>query len=110
MDRTCEEHPTENKVRVAILDTGCDLDANCIANLSDGEARLVGHWKDWAGGSANPIDDDPQRHGTSVVSLLLRVARHTEVFVGRIARDQAGLNGATDNIVKVRKTNSLKTV
>ncbi|KAL8364562.1 hypothetical protein RB595_003717 [Gaeumannomyces hyphopodioides] len=99
MDRICEKHPTKNKVRVAILDTGCDVNADCIVNLSDGEARLEGHWRDWVAASTSPIDDDPKRHGTSVVSLLLRVARHAEIFVGRIARNQAGLNGATDNIV-----------
>ncbi|KAB5536136.1 peptidase S8/S53 domain-containing protein [Coniochaeta sp. 2T2.1] len=96
----CVEYPTKTKVRVAILDTGCDVAANCIVNLGDGEARLEGHWKDWVGASTLPIDDDPKQHGTLAVSLLLRVARHTEVFVARIARDQEGLKVATDNIVK----------
>ncbi len=65
--------------------------------------RLEKHWRDWAGASACPVDDDPEKHGTSVVALLLRVARHAEVFVGRIARDQAGLGGAADNIAEVRE-------
>ncbi len=54
-----------------------------------------------------PIDEDPEQHGTAAVALLLRVARHAEIFVGRIAKNQAGLNEAEDNIVEVRTTNSL---
>jgi len=74
--------------------------ADCIVNLSDGEARLEGHWKDWAGNSPCPIDEDPGQHGTSAVALLLRVARHAEIFVSRIARDQDELKGAEDSIAK----------
>jgi hypothetical protein len=106
MDKVCERHPTEMRTRIAILDTGCDIDAACIVNLLDGEARLEGHWHDWAGNSGFPVDEDAQRHGTTLIALLLRVARHAEVFVGRIAKDKSCLEGATENIVKVGSLNT----
>ncbi|RSM17130.1 hypothetical protein CDV31_004023 [Fusarium ambrosium] len=105
MDWVREKHlkekteTTEKRVRIAILDTGCSMDADCIVTLANGEARLQGHWCDWAGKSTHPIDEDAQQHGTSTAALLLRVARHAEVFVGRVAKDQKHLNGATNNIV-----------
>ncbi|RMJ16652.1 hypothetical protein CDV36_003673 [Fusarium kuroshium] len=71
----------------------------CLQLDPNGEARLQGHWCDWAGKSTHPIDEDAQQHGTSTAALLLRVARHAEVFVGRVAKDQKHLNGATNNIV-----------
>lgn len=102
MDKIRRQHPAKNKVRVALLDTGCDLDAECIVNLVDGESRLIGHWKDWAGNSTFPVDDDPKRHGTMTTALLLRVARHAEVFVARIAKDQVELRTSMKNIASVR--------
>ncbi len=88
-------------MRIAILDTGCDVDDPCVMSLADAERRLVGHWHDWAGGSPVPVDEDVNRHGTSTAALLLRVASHAEVFVGRIAKDSRDLNRAMQNIVDV---------
>ncbi len=38
MDVISKSHPAKSKVRVAVLDTGCDLDEECIIDLLDGEA------------------------------------------------------------------------
>jgi hypothetical protein len=65
------------------------------------EARLVGHWHDWAGDSQEPIDEDPTSHGTALVALLLRVAIHAEIFVGRVVKDKNGLYHAEKSISEV---------
>lgn len=69
--------------------------------MPDAEARLNDHWKDFWENSANPVDGDKKKHGTALAALLLRVASHAAVFVGRIAKNQAGLSSATKNISKV---------
>jgi hypothetical protein len=106
MGRVRERHPTKKVVRIASLDTGCDTGAACIVNLANGEARLKGHWRDWTDNSTDPIDEDPQQHGTSVAAILLRIAGNGEVFVGRVTKNQRDLNGATANIVNVRSDRS----
>ncbi|KAE8447647.1 hypothetical protein EG329_010618 [Mollisiaceae sp. DMI_Dod_QoI] len=90
--------PTARRVKIAILDTGCDLDASCLINLGCTEARLIDHWHDWSGTSKVAIDEDPGKHGTALVALLLRVALHAEVFVGRVAKDEGELGHATEKI------------
>jgi hypothetical protein len=95
------KYPTAQRVRIAILDTGCDPGADCIVGLPGAEARLVGHWYDWAGDSGKPIDEDTSKHGTALVALLLRVALHAEVFVGRVAKDKNGLQDAAKKISDV---------
>ena len=86
--------PAAPRVKIAILDTGCDLDASCLLHLGRSDARLKNHWYDWSGNSKEPIDQDPARHGTALVALLLRVALHAEVFVGRVAKDESELGRA----------------
>lgn len=94
--------PQAETVRIAILDTGCDLDASCIAGMPDAETRLNGHWKDFWETSAKPLDEDKKQHGTALAALLLRVAFHAAVFVGRVAKNEAGLSQATQNISQVK--------
>jgi hypothetical protein len=105
-------NPTARKVKIAILDTGCDLNADCVRSMPDAEARLAGHWYDGVtSGSPSPVDDDTSnvKHGTALVSLLLRVAPYAEVFVARVARSATEFAGARTeesvaNVSGVRKT------
>lgn len=99
--------PRSYRPRIAILDTGCDTGAQCIMTLPDGERRLNGRWADWVGGSQDPVDEDDGQHGTALAALALRVAAHADIFIGRIARGTADLNGSTRNIVEVRGCCSL---
>ncbi|KAL7810618.1 serine protease [Trichoderma gracile] len=88
----------ENNVRVAVLDTGCDLDAPCIAGMPGAIGRLTHHWHDFQEASSEPIDEDPKQHGTALTALLLRVALHADIFVGRVAKHEKGLSQSTHNI------------
>lgn len=97
MEGFAKRFRTKDKVRVAILDTGCDVSTPCIC--STGEARLKGRWFDCAGDAEEPVDDDQQKHGTAVAGLLLRVAKHASVYVIRVAKDSTSL--VADNVAKV---------
>lgn len=85
-------------VRIAVIDTGCDLKAP-IFDVSGHESRLKGHWKDWLDESSRPLDQ--HGHGTEIVSLLLRILPNAEIFVARVARNQQDLDTAGELIVKV---------
>jgi hypothetical protein len=89
-------------VRVAVLDTGCDLDAPCIAGIPGAMGRICHHWHDFQDGSPEPIDEDVKQHGTALTALLLRVALHADIFVGRVAKHEKGLFESTQNISRVR--------
>ncbi|PTB66171.1 serine protease [Trichoderma citrinoviride] len=85
-------------VRVAVLDTGCDSDAPCIAGMPGAIGRLAAHWHDFQEASPEPIDEDMNQHGTALTALLLRVALHADIFVGRVAKHERGLFESTHNI------------
>jgi hypothetical protein len=87
--------------------------------MLDAEARLAGHWYDGVpDGSLSFVDEDTSnvKHGTALVSLLLRGAPYAEVFVARIARsvtefarppDDPGSDRTKEsvaNVSNVRKT------
>ncbi|KAH7153364.1 hypothetical protein EDB81DRAFT_791255 [Dactylonectria macrodidyma] len=88
-------------VRLAVLDTGCDIEHEYF----DGpgvcqDERLNGHWFDFVTGSDGIIDEDPGRHGTSVLALLLRLLPSAEIFIARIAKNTDDLAIAQERIAK----------
>lgn len=73
-----------NRVRVAILDTGVDPAVHGIKRpLQCG--RVI--FKDFAGGPDVAHDTDEDKHGTAVTSLLLHIAPNADVYVGRVTPD-----------------------
>lgn len=89
-------------VRVAVLDTGCDLEHKFFSGPGiRQDKRLEGHWFDCLGESPEPVDEDPDRHGTSMVALLLRLLPNAEVYVVRVARNAEGLFTAKQSIAHV---------
>lgn len=100
LDKIMGQNLTCKKVKIAILDTGCDLHAGCII-VTRAEALLKGRWHDFVEDSKTPVDEDTGRHGTALVALLLRVAIHAEVFVARVARNKDGLQIAENSISRV---------
>ncbi|PVH74789.1 subtilisin-like protein [Cadophora sp. DSE1049] len=88
-------------VKVAVLDTGCDMDAFCFTSSGSGQdERLEGRWLDFVGKEKNPVDEDLRKHGTAMTTLLMRLLpiSTAEIYVARVARDSKGLLGAQDNI------------
>lgn len=93
--------PPQEKVKIALLDTGCDPDQPCILGITSAESRLCRHWHDWAGDSVHPIDQDSSKHGTVLFALLMRIAPHAEIFVGRVAKSKGGIQTSADSIAEV---------
>lgn len=58
----------------------------------------MGHWFDCLGESDELVDEDPERHGTAMVALLLRLLPNAEIYVVRVARDAEGLSTAKGSI------------
>jgi hypothetical protein len=88
-------------IKIAILDTGCNTDADFFSTFTADDERLDGdHWYDWVRNEARPIDE--HGHGTAIVTLMLRMVRNAEIFVARVAKDTEGLQHAEDNIAEVR--------
>ncbi|KXH69684.1 hypothetical protein CSAL01_12615 [Colletotrichum salicis] len=77
-----EDH---NRVKVAILDTGCNLN-NPIFQDSKILHRLLGHWSDSFVESAQMVDEDPRQHGTLLAALLLRLLPEASIFIVRVAK------------------------
>ena len=91
--------PATTPIRVAILDTGCDMAAEYFSSFPENEERLHGHWKDWVDNERSPVDQ--HGHGTALAILLMRMIRNADVFVARVARNVKELQNAEDNIAKV---------
>lgn len=92
--RFAAQHGSEaaQRVKIAILDTGCDMSAPCIKEYK-GYARLVGRWYDFvAHANENeadePVDEDPTKHGTAVTGLLLRCTERSKIYIIRVAKDK----------------------
>jgi hypothetical protein len=89
-------------VKVAILDTGCDIDhiffSGPGANQRD---NLVDRWIDCLEESEEPVDDDAERHGTALAALMLRLLPGAELYIVRVAKDAKGLSTAEGTIAEV---------
>jgi hypothetical protein len=88
-------------VRIAVLDTGLNLAHSHFMTYPSEMRRIKGHWQDFVESQKKPVDEDKGQHGTMVALLLLRVAKHAEIFIARIASTSSELQGSGDNIAKV---------
>ncbi|KAK1704937.1 hypothetical protein BDP67DRAFT_532235 [Colletotrichum lupini] len=76
-----EDH---NRVKVAILDTGCNL-KNPVLQDSIGLHRVLG-WSDSLIESAGMVDEDPGQRGTLLAAMLLRLLPEAWIFIVRVAK------------------------
>lgn len=79
------------QIKIAVLDTGVDLDNPVIKNKKS-RVECMSFLED--GGV-----DDLDGHGTHVVQLMLRVSRNAKIYVARVFRDDEHI--ATSNIARV---------
>ena len=88
-----------------MLDTGCDIYHEYFDGPGVGQnERLEGHWLDCVDGSDELLDEDPGKHGTAMLTLLLRLLPNAEIFVARVARNKDDLATAQHRIAKVCKS------
>lgn len=85
------------RIVIAILDTGCDLNATFFSSIPRRQ-RLLG-WKDFAGQEQSAVDTDG--HGTHVVSLAMKIAPAADIYVIRVATNSQGLHSASKKIAEV---------
>jgi hypothetical protein len=95
-------------VRIAVLDTGCDIKDGYFDGPGAGQdERLDGHWLDCVEESYDMVDEDPDKHGTAMVTLLLRLLPHADIFVFRVAKNTDDLGMAQNRIAQVTMLQSL---
>ncbi|KAH7009795.1 peptidase S8/S53 domain-containing protein [Ilyonectria destructans] len=88
-------------VKIAILDTGCDIAHQFFSGPGINKAdELQDRWADFLDESSEPVDGDAGRHGTALTCLLLRLAPGAKIYVIRVAKDSNGLLGARKVVAK----------
>jgi hypothetical protein len=83
------------RTAVAVLDTGYDADSIFFTRP---RLQRMKSWKDFAGNVNQPCDKNG--HGTSVVSMLMKIAPYADVYVARVAKSMEDLPMAAENIAK----------
>ncbi|KAL8388758.1 hypothetical protein RB599_010083 [Gaeumannomyces hyphopodioides] len=103
-DRVGKNPQDTTPVKIAVLDTGIDLDHEYVGATED---RIIGkcNWTDT--GLFGDVEDE-NGHGTFVAGLLLGYARDAEVYVGKVssgreAPSQCLLAKAIEYAIKVWK-------
>jgi hypothetical protein len=117
-------HGSQPTIRIAVLDTGYKPDRMQNARTS---RKVQRRWKDFLGVSTlskstsegsmamevdgpatklispttEPLDEDEDLHGTRIVNLLHDLLPDSEIYVGRVTKDVAGLAKASRDIAAV---------
>lgn len=87
------------KVKVAILDTGCDPSAQCFIK-KPGLLSNIKAWKDFTTSiSEEKVDVDG--HGTFMAALLSSTAPIAELHIARVAKSSDDILGSSSSIVEV---------
>jgi hypothetical protein len=91
-------------VRVAILDTGLDMDLP-IFKKKPGLRRAVKEQMDYVDPGA-PTMTDTFGHGTLMARIVMECAPGAEILVARVSRNTKELKTSQENIRKVSGTSS----
>jgi hypothetical protein len=101
LDSPLAQTPCE-PVKVAILDTGCDISDQYFAGDGNGRVdEIETYWKDYVNESTKPVDEYKLRHGTALAALALRLMPHAQVHILRVARDHDELSVSAERIADV---------
>ena len=94
------QHPTHEKIRIAVLDSGVDdTDPTIRPAIKFGRINtwrsksFVGRPDEWR--------QDTYGHGTHVTQLLLKTAPAAEIYVGKICTGKTSNYGFMPGIAKV---------
>lgn len=89
-------------IRVAILDSGCNLQAEYFREQPRRASRVV-TWRDFADQPPSEVEKDSCGHGTLMAMLLIDIAPNAELIIGRVAGDTTKLEGMEDAISQVSR-------
>ncbi|TKA64916.1 hypothetical protein B0A55_09975 [Friedmanniomyces simplex] len=88
-------NPTTSRTKIAILDTGYDPDSLFFS--SSARKKRIKAWKDFVVGSA---EQDIDGHGTHVLSTAMKIAPSADVYVARVAKNDADFTQSRERIVQ----------
>lgn len=92
-----ETRSKRRRVRIAVLDTGCDDNAPFF--FEDNNGDRLREWKDWTSGYDS--FGDCHGHGTHMVSLIMKIAPEAHIYVARVARRPSELLASSKNVAEV---------
>lgn len=98
----CMEKPTpkQNFVKIAILDTGIDLDhPEFMPFRADGRVT-GGHCRDFVNPGESPIRDSTG-HGTHCAHLVLKVCQTVRLYIAKVFQTEQYDEGALERIPDV---------
>ncbi|KAH6890696.1 hypothetical protein B0T10DRAFT_325096 [Thelonectria olida] len=90
-----EQKTLPRKVKIAVLDTGCDLNTEFfdeMHNEADKQRIMGAQWKDFIDDEKSPKPVDVDGHGTKITTALLMLLPRAEIFIGRVARTKEEFN------------------
>ncbi|KAL1604742.1 hypothetical protein SLS60_004282 [Paraconiothyrium brasiliense] len=85
-------------IKVAILDTGIDLQHNDIVACAE-RIRDVRSWADGSHGVQDWASGDQHGHGTHVAGILMDCAAEADIYIAKITQDEKSIS--TDCVAKV---------
>jgi hypothetical protein len=98
----CSEINDQEKVKIAILDTGMDLQHRALSGQY-GRCQPIREFVDFHTDreprDTAPVDTDG--HGTHVTAILLRVAPMAKIYVARVAEDTSDIKPEAVALVRI---------
>jgi hypothetical protein len=91
-------------VRIAILDTGCDLTLKSFE-----AAKCFKGWRDFAVEPPSETEVDEYGHGTFMARLVMQMVPGCEIYIARIAQTTQQLEYNEEGVVKVSSLYSIHT-
>lgn len=91
-------------VRIAILDTGCDLTLKSFQ-----AAKCFRGWRDFAVEPPSETEVDENGHGTFMAQLVMRMVPGCELYIARIAQTTQQLEHNEEGVAKVSNLYSIHT-
>ncbi|KAH8742411.1 peptidase S8/S53 domain-containing protein, partial [Diaporthe sp. PMI_573] len=89
-------------IRIAILDTGCDLTLKSFQ-----EAKCFKGWRDFAAQLPSKIEVDEYRHGTFMARLVMLVVPGCKLYIARITQTRQQLERNKEGVAKVSNLHSI---
>ena len=83
-------------VRIAILDTGCDLTLGSFET-----AKCFKGWRDFATNPSSEIEEDKYGHGTFMARLVMQIVPGCELYIARVAKTKDQLESNEDIVAEV---------
>jgi hypothetical protein len=100
--KSSSQPPGGHRVKVAILDTGIDLNHSYFdGEYKAGRIQNIASFVDGKNGDEDKNCGDESGHGTFVASLLLSHGPHIDLYVAKVSKSRAFKKGTIENVKNV---------